>query len=97
MDVEQQPALFDVAALTDVGTEREHNEDCCGTLSVSDAHTLVVVADGVSGSEGGEVASQKAVEVTLQAYREQSDAVAAAKRLARAVQQANIEIHDMAL
>jgi len=97
MDVDQQPALFDLAALTDVGTEREHNEDCCGTLHVDAAHALVVVADGVSGNEGGEIASQKAVETTIQAYREQAADVAAAKRLARAVQQANIEIHDMAL
>ena len=35
--------------------------------------------------------------MTLQTYREQSVGIAAAKRLARAVQQANIEIHDMAL
>src|SRR5215471_15820206 len=97
MDVEQQPALFEVAALTDVGTEREHNEDCCGTLHVGDAHALAVVADGVSGNEGGEIASQKAVETTIAAYRDQSADVAPTKRLARAVQQANIEIHDMAL
>src|SRR5262249_32771163 len=49
------------------------------------------------GAEGGEVASAKAVEVTLRAYQEQPAAVAAGKRLARAVQQANIEIHDMAM
>lgn len=58
---------------------------------------LVVVADGVSGMEGGEVASRTAVDVTLSAYRESPATWGAAKRLYRAVQQANIEIHDRAL
>jgi protein phosphatase len=94
---EQQPALFDVAALSDVGTERGNNEDSCGTESLGPDHVLAVVADGISSMEGGEVASQKAVEVTIRVYREQPADVAPIKRLVRAVQQANIEIHDMAL
>jgi serine/threonine protein phosphatase PrpC len=94
---EAQPELFDVAALSDPGTERGNNEDCCGTVSLGADHVLAVVADGISSMEGGEVASQKAVEVTIRVYQEQPADVAPVKRLLRAVQQANIEIHDMAL
>lgn len=89
-------ALLDAAVLTDVGTERDHNEDACGTLRDADA-TVVLVADGVSSSPGGEVASQMAVEVLLRAYREEPAERPAGQRLHRAVQQANIEVYDRAI
>lgn len=88
---------LDVAALTDPGGERALNEDACG-VHVEDAGcALVVVADGVSGAEAGEVASQMAVEVVLRAFREQPAAAPAGQRLYRAVQHANIEIYDRAI
>jgi serine/threonine protein phosphatase PrpC len=86
----------DAAALTDVGTERDHNEDACGTL-VEGRAAVVVVADGVSSAEGGEVASQMAVEVVLRAFREEPSDRPSGARLYRAVQQANIEIYDRAI
>ena len=86
----------DLAALTDVGTQRDHNEDACGTLLESGA-LVVVVADGVSSNEGGEVASQMAVEVLLRAFREEPPERPAGQRLYRAVQQANIEVYDRAI
>jgi protein phosphatase len=89
--------LFDVAALSDVGTEREHNEDACGTFAESATVTLVAVADGVSSAEAGEEASAKAVEVTLRAFQEHPPTMPVGKRLVQAVQQANIEIYDRAL
>ncbi|HTN51490.1 MAG TPA: protein phosphatase 2C domain-containing protein [Anaeromyxobacter sp.] len=85
------------ATLTDVGTERDHNEDACGALREGAACAVLVVADGVSSGAGGEVASQMAVEVLLRAYGEESPATAAGQRLYRAVQQANIEIYDRAV
>lgn len=91
------PDFFQVAALSDKGTERPHNEDACGVHVESTVHALIVVADGVSGMEGGEIASRTAVEVTLTAYRESPSTWGTAKRLYRAVQRANIEIHDRAL
>jgi protein phosphatase len=94
MDV---PFALELAALSDVGTERGHNEDHCGHLVEGPASGVVVVADGVSSNQGGEVASQSAVEVTLRAYGELPAALGAGKRLHRAVQQANIDIHDRAL
>jgi serine/threonine protein phosphatase PrpC len=87
---------LEVATLTDVGTEREHNEDHCGELLESAACGLLVVADGVSSAEAGETASQTAVAATLKAFGEQPPGMASAKRLYRAVQQANIEVYDLA-
>lgn len=86
-----------VAALSDRGTQRATNEDACGTYLESDTCVLAVVADGVSGYEGGEVASQTAVAVTLRAFRESPLSWGPLKRIHRAAQQANIEIHDRAL
>ncbi len=62
----------EVALLSDVGMEREVNEDCGLTLRLSRAgHArnaeveVVAVADGMGGHEGGEVASELALS-TLQ-------------------------------
>ena len=87
---------LEVATLTDVGTEREHNEDHCGELLESPGCGLLVVADGVSSAEAGETASQTAVAATLKTFSEQPAGTSTAKRLYRAVQQANIEVYDLA-
>lgn len=90
-------SAFDLFILSDVGTNRDDNEDSCACL-VEDGDTVIfAVADGMGGYEGGEVASAMAVEVTLQAWRESPPNWDVAKRLNRAVQQANIEIHNRAL
>ena len=88
---------FEMAALSHVGTGRDHNEDYCGVLVESDTRGLAGVADGVSGSEGGETASRMAIEVTLRAWRELPADLPQVKRLMRAVQQANIEVHELSL
>lgn len=49
-----------VAAITDVGQKREHNED---NLLVDKDAGLLMVADGMGGHEAGEVASHMAVEI----------------------------------
>jgi PPM family protein phosphatase len=90
-------ADFDVAVLSDIGCSRSNNEDFCGHFVESPREVVIVVADGVGGYDGGEVASQMAVEVTLNAYRESAPSLGPAKRLYRAVQRANIEIHNRAL
>jgi protein phosphatase len=87
---------LEVAALTDVGTTRAHNEDACGTLVEDPTRALIVVADGVSLAEAGEVASAMAVEVVVRAFGEDPKPPAG-QRLYRAVQQANIEIYDRAV
>ena len=92
-----EAADFDLALLTDIGTARSNNEDACGHFIQSPKEVVFVVADGVGGYDGGEVASQMAVDVTLTAYRESAPSLGPAKRLQRAVQRANIEIHNRAI
>ena len=89
-DLAPADPAFDLAALSDVGTTRSHNEDACGHLIESDGTAVVVVADGVGGYEGGEVASSMAVEITLEAWRDSPAAWGAGKRLHRAVQRAGL-------
>jgi serine/threonine protein phosphatase PrpC len=88
---------FDLAVLSDVGTDRPDNEDACGYFIEGPGAGLLVVADGIGGYEGGEIASRMAVDLTIEAYRESPPAWGAAKRLQRAVQRANIEIHNRAI
>jgi protein phosphatase len=85
------------SASSDSGTEKAHNEDSFGSYADSPGHVFLAVADGVSGENGGEVASRMAVDVTLSTYRLSPAAWGPPKRLYRAAQQANIEIHDRAL
>lgn len=88
---------IDIAYLSEVGTERDHNEDCCGSFTESSACAVLAVADGVSSYPGGEVASQMAIEAVIRAYREEPPTAPAGQRLYRAVQQANIEVYDRAI
>jgi PPM family protein phosphatase len=55
---------------TDVGRERELNEDAHGELILEDGGLLLVVADGMGGHAAGEVASGLAVDTLLEAARE---------------------------
>ncbi len=66
------------AGRTDVGRQREHNEDCFFIASstqkradnggqIAQAHSLYVLCDGMGGHAGGEIASRLAAE-TLSAY-----------------------------
>jgi protein phosphatase len=95
---EQSPSpTFDIFALSDMGTNRPNNEDSCGFVIEDNDRVIFAVADGMGGYEGGEVASAMAIEITLRAWRESPPQWGTSKRLARAVQQANIEIHNRAL
>jgi protein phosphatase len=89
--------VFDLSALSDVGTERQNNEDSYGCWIEGADSAVFAVADGVGGYEGGEVASAMAVEITLDAWRESPRSWSPGKRLYRAVQRANIEIHNRSL
>jgi serine/threonine protein phosphatase PrpC len=90
-------AEFDLALLSDVGSDRPANEDSCGCYVEALGTAVFAVADGLGGFDGGAVASAMAIEVTLQAYRENPPAWGSAKRLYRAVLQANVELHSKAL
>jgi serine/threonine protein phosphatase PrpC len=75
------------AGLTDVGREREGNED-----SFLAAPPLFVVADGMGGAQAGEVASRTLVEV----FEEAAAAGELPDALEATVQNANARIHRMA-
>ncbi|MFL5308763.1 MAG: PP2C family protein-serine/threonine phosphatase [Polyangia bacterium] len=87
---------LDIASLTDVGTERAHNEDRCGHLLDAQGAALLVVADGVSSAAAGETAAQTAVDATTRTFADQPPGTPTPKRLNRAAQQANIEVYDLA-
>jgi PPM family protein phosphatase len=50
---------FDVWGQTDVGLKRDNNQD---SILVDKKHSLFIVADGMGGHKGGEVASALAIE-----------------------------------
>jgi serine/threonine protein phosphatase PrpC len=97
-DVSGAPSLetFELALLSDIGTNRSNNEDSCGHLVEAPDAVVFAVADGVGGYEGGEVASKMAIEIALNSYRDSPREWGASKRLHRAVQTANIEVYNFA-
>jgi protein phosphatase len=58
---------FVAAGLTDVGRERDHNED---TFLIDEALGLFIVADGMGGHRAGEVASALARDTVAESVRE---------------------------
>lgn len=81
-----------MAALTDVGRRREHNED-----SLLAELPLLAVADGVGGSAKGEVASQRALEALGAIAGEVATAPSsqeAVRAMERAVLAANDAVHE---
>jgi protein phosphatase len=91
----------ELASLTDVGCQRENNEDSYGYWEpASDADftqsgRLAIVADGMGGHEGGQIASRLAVETFTKAYAEAADCDPA-KRLLAALKVAHHRIQQHA-
>ncbi|MEA5616691.1 protein phosphatase 2C domain-containing protein [Cronbergia sp. UHCC 0137] len=61
------PLILQVAGATDPGTVMKHNEDACYPCTPGDLEDdlqpyLSIICDGIDGHEGGEVASQLAVQ-----------------------------------
>jgi serine/threonine protein phosphatase PrpC len=71
---------MEVACLTDVGRQRENNEDSCLYWEPRDEAEflrkgrLAVIADGMGGYEGGQEASRLAVETVREIYSEAAEA-----------------------
>lgn len=53
---------IEIASLSDVGLKRSSNQDAMGVFARPDGSQLLVVADGMGGHQGGEIASQLALE-----------------------------------
>lgn len=72
LDRKERPERMHIVAygLTDVGLQREHNED---SFLVLDQHDLFVVADGMGGHRAGDVASRLATETLADFFFATSD------------------------
>jgi PPM family protein phosphatase len=92
-----EPFEIEVAAISDAGTERGHNEDHCGKYIKSTTSALVAVADGMATLEGGELASQRAILSVMRSFRELAPGMTQSQRLVRAARNANYEVYDMAV
>jgi PPM family protein phosphatase len=97
----RQPALsIEASLLTNIGCRRTSNEDAGEVVRPSDRvladkGMLMMVADGMGGCEGGEIASQLAVETVRRSYYANSAEIGAA--LVRAFTDANQAIHRLSV
>jgi serine/threonine protein phosphatase PrpC len=88
------------AQLSDPGKQREHNEDYLGHVAPGSpararSHGwLFVLADGVGGSDKGEVASRAAVDYLTAGFREASASEGLSALLMRLAQEANVHIYQ---
>jgi serine/threonine protein phosphatase PrpC len=92
--------FWQVAAATDVGKVRAHNEDSYAILSSAQLRGAydfaLIVADGMGGRNAGEVASRAAVEAASQAILNNGRYVDASSLLRFAVEAAHISIQQRA-
>jgi serine/threonine protein phosphatase PrpC len=91
--------VVSVAMDTNIGRQRQQNQDAIGHLVPTDPVVLddlgqiFVLADGVGGLKGGDLASQYAVSTIIGSYYDQTEGDPA-DRLARAIAEANNVIYD---
>jgi serine/threonine protein phosphatase PrpC len=94
------PLDVEFAYLSDPGKQRKHNEDYLGHVAPASPAAarshgwLFVLADGVGGSEKGEVASRAAVEYLATGFRESSPSEGLSALLTRLAQEANVHIYQ---
>lgn len=92
------PLDVQVAMKTDIGRKRQQNQDAIGHAAPPDADLaarlgqIFVLADGVGGLSGGDLASQYAVSTIISSYYEQEEGEPP-ERLARAIAEANAMIY----
>ena len=90
---------LETASLTHIGQVRQKNEDASGFSKPSgkkqreEKGTIFVVADGMGGHRGGEIASKLAVDTIISTYYD-SDEPDPTQALSEAFKKANKLIHD---
>jgi len=85
--------IYRAAGVSDTGLSRAHNED---TLLLDPDNGMVVVADGIGGRPGGEIASAMAVRAIQESLTNEEWGSAWGDRMARAVFLANQQIWSAA-
>jgi len=92
--------LVSASGQTDKGQKRKNNED---SYAVLDEHGLFVVADGMGGYAGGEIASALTVEIIEKAFKAQTfdgppyeNVPRRGSELARSIQMANRAVYEKA-
>ncbi len=91
--------VVSVAMETHIGRQRQQNQDAIGHLVPPDPAVLdelgqvFVLADGVGGLKGGDLASQYALSTIISSYYDQPEG-SPADRLARAIAEANSIIYE---
>jgi protein phosphatase len=93
MPAQQLQPLLWVASGSDTGLNRDHNEDA---LLVDIESGLLLVADGVGGSQAGEIASRLAAEFIALYVKQHLQDMHLQDVLREAVLNANGRIHDAA-
>jgi serine/threonine protein phosphatase PrpC len=83
---------IDFFQLSDIGCARTENEDSIGHWAHDDG-LLFAVADGLGGHAAGEEASAFALQVLAREMENAPPGWAISKRLRRAVQEANLQVH----
>ncbi len=92
---------IDASMLTDRGRVRDHNEDfvACQEPTTLDESAkngwLYILADGVGGTDAGEVASRLATERTLHHFLASEEKADWGERLCQAIQAANADLRQM--
>jgi serine/threonine protein phosphatase PrpC len=86
-----RPRQVQTASQSDVGRARSVNQDVCGEFENAEGYRLLMVADGMGGHAGGEIASRLALETVGRVF--DRDFAEPDTLLARALRAANDEIH----
>ncbi len=89
-----------IIAKTDIGKVRSYNQDSYAAGEFRDGTAWAVVCDGMGGSAGGNIASSAAVKFISgrisDGYREGMSSGSVRNLLSAAIENANLEIFDMA-
>ena len=85
---------LETSGLSDIGRKRENNQD---SYLLNDKAKLYVVADGMGGHVGGEIASKMAVDTLSKVFSYTSRSFDPSSYLVRAIQEANNMIYEKAV